>query len=84
MKKKKKKAFEVYMLKPPTPSGRSKRHSIRRRKHQRQTSQGSDKDRPPRSEASWSTGSSMSAVDSAERLDSASIRHSASDISEAR
>lgn len=41
---------------------------------------GSDKDRPPRSDASWSTSSSLSGVESsADRLDNARMRQSASD-----
>lgn len=48
---------------------------------------GSDKDRPPRSDASWSTSSSSSMAgveSSADRLDNARIRQSAADVSETR
>ncbi|CAN0292930.1 unnamed protein product, partial [Ectocarpus sp. 8 AP-2014] len=45
------KAYEAHLVKPSTPSTRIRRR-LGRKKHRRTASQGSDRDRPPRSDAS--------------------------------
>ncbi|CAN0371458.1 unnamed protein product, partial [Ectocarpus fasciculatus] len=44
------KAYEAHLVKPSTPSTRMRRR-LGRKKHRRTASQGSDRDRPPRSDA---------------------------------
>lgn len=80
-------AYGAHLIKPATPSSRSRRRLGRKKPHQSGSLGSSDKDRPPRTDASWSTTSSLSGTgveSSAERLDNAQMRQGASGVSETR
>ncbi|CBN76228.1 Rab8E, RAB family GTPase [Ectocarpus siliculosus] len=55
------KAYEAHLVKPSTPSTRIRRR-LGRKKHRRTASQGSDRDRPPRSDASGPAAATAAAA----------------------